>query len=211
MFLSSTRVPSLVSPDGADAHVRVAAEAPLLEVAVVDADEDEDVAQRRAGTPRPRRALRRSGSPTISTSGDARRGSGRRPTPPSRCTFLPASSSMWTRVMPTVFVAPADLDVEVPALAERLVELADLVALGQVRIEVVLAREAARRRGCEHESASAVRTARRTASPLSTGQRARAGRGRPGRPGCWAARRTWSSTRRTPWSASGAARAPPGR
>ena len=46
MFLSSVRVPSVVEPDGPDRDVGVAAEAALLEVAVVDADEHQDFAQR---------------------------------------------------------------------------------------------------------------------------------------------------------------------
>ena len=56
--------------------------------------------------------------------------------------LLPASSSMWTRVMPMRLCAPSDLDVHAAVLGQRLVVLRDLVALGQVGIEVVLAREA---------------------------------------------------------------------
>ncbi len=54
---------------------------------------------------------------------------------------LPASSSMWMRVMPTRFGAPSSSIVDVAVRRRRQLVLADLIALGQVGIEVVLARE----------------------------------------------------------------------
>ena len=49
---------------------------------------------------------------------------------------------MWTRVTPMRLAAPSTDDIDVAVLGERLVVLRDLVALGKVGIEVVLAREA---------------------------------------------------------------------
>ena len=60
--------------------------------------------------------------------------------------FLPVSSSMWMRVRCTAFGARLRLDVDHAAEADRQLVLADLIALGQVGIEVVLARPAALRR-----------------------------------------------------------------
>ena len=60
--------------------------------------------------------------------------------------FLPVSSSRCTRSMPTRYGLAVDLDVEVALDAQRLVVLRDLEVLRHVRVEVVLAREAAPRR-----------------------------------------------------------------
>ena len=58
------------------------------------------------------------------------------------CSDLPASSSRCARVMPTRFLrAVIEHDVERALRDDRQLVLADLVALRQVRIEVVLARE----------------------------------------------------------------------
>ena len=97
---------------------------------------------------RPRNATacsgeRRSGSVTISTSGVPQRlkstteesAPAMRPPVPPACTSLAASSSMWARVMPT---RPPSTS-RSPVDADRLVVLADLVRLGAVGIEVVLA------------------------------------------------------------------------
>ena len=65
-----------------------------------------------------------------------------RPEAPPAWMSLPASSSMCTRVMPTRRVlAVLQLHVQVPADAQRQVVLRDLVGLGQIGIEVVLAVE----------------------------------------------------------------------
>ena len=68
------------------------------------------------------------------------RSRGPSPARPS-CSDLPASSSMWTRVMPTRRAAPRAVELERPAGRERPIVLGDLVALRQVGIEVVLPRE----------------------------------------------------------------------
>src|SRR5579859_5856187 len=128
---------------GADAHVGVAAEAPLFEVAVVDADEDEDVAQRA-------QVLRRLGRRAqVGLADDLDEGhAGAVQVDDARVRVV----DVLARVLLHVHARDADtprraahLDVEVPLVAERLVVLADLVALRQVRVEVVLAGEAARR------------------------------------------------------------------
>jgi hypothetical protein len=83
-----------------------------------------------------------SGSVTISSSGvPARLRS--MPVRPwkSSCSDLPASSSRWARVVHGRLFLLADSNVEPAALHDRQLELADLVALGQVGVEVVLARE----------------------------------------------------------------------
>jgi hypothetical protein len=48
---------------------------------------------------------------------------------------------MWMRVRPTRFRCAIDRDIEAAAERERTLVLRDLIALRQVRIEVVLARE----------------------------------------------------------------------
>ena len=55
--------------------------------------------------------------------------------------LLPASSSIWTRVIPMRFRRAVHLDIDIAELGERLIVLRDLIALRQVRIEIVLARE----------------------------------------------------------------------
>ena len=57
------------------------------------------------------------------------------------CSDLPASSSMWMRVMPTRRVPPLVSNSTRAARGERPVVLGDLIALGEIRVEVVLARE----------------------------------------------------------------------
>ena len=62
--------------------------------------------------------------------------------PSAACVDLPASSSRWTRVMPTVFAPPSSsADLERAAGRQRPVVLGDLVSLREVGIEVVLPRE----------------------------------------------------------------------
>ena len=118
-----------------------------------------------------------SGSLTISISGTPRavqvdRGPLAAVGKPS-CRLLPASSSRCTRVMPILFCAPSvGLDFDVAMLGQRLVVLRNLVALGQVGIEVVLAGEDRSLVG------SAVQRRRRQHGklhrpPFSTGKRTR--------------------------------------
>ena len=90
-------------------------------------------------------AERRSGSVTISMSGTPLRLKSRyvkrsESANPS-CSDLPASSSRWTRVMPTLPLRAAALVIDPPGRRQRALVLRDLIALRQVRIEVVLARE----------------------------------------------------------------------
>ena len=151
----------------------------------------------------------RSGSVTISTSGVPPRLKSTieasepwmRPDSPT-WTSLAASSSRWMRWRRT---SP-----RLPARAERDVVLGDLVALGQVGIEVVLAVEDRARRDL-----AAERHAHH--QPVVDGlgvdhrQRARAGRGRPGRCACSAPRRSSARSRRTSSSAWRAGRGSPAR
>ena len=96
------------------------------------------------------------------------------------------------------------------AAAQRLVVLGDLVALRQVRIEVVLAVEDRPRR--ELASRAPGRSSARSAPPWRWPPAGcRAGRGRPGRCACSAARRRTARSRRTSSSRSPAARGSPGR
>ena len=101
------------------------------------------------------RAERMSGSETISSSGvPARFRSMPLARPSPSCSDLPASSSRWARVTPIDLArAVLEQDLDVAVLDDRLLVLADLVALRQVRIEVILAREdrAARHAGADGE------------------------------------------------------------
>ena len=149
------------------------------------------VARSSSATRGPARRVRRSGSVTISTSGvpprlkstTLRSEPWMRPLAP-RWISLAASSSRCTRWMRT--------SAERAAAAQRLVVLGDLVALRQVGVEVVLAvedrarRELAAEREPDHQAE--VDRAR-----VDDRQRARAGRGRPGRCACSAGRRSDSS------------------
>ena len=63
------------------------------------------------------------------------------------CSDLPASSSRWARVMPTTFPAAVrQAYLQAAGLDDGQFVLADLVALRQVRVEVILAREDRARR-----------------------------------------------------------------
>ena len=105
---------------------------------------------------------------------------------------------MWMRVMP--IDAPA-ADRQLAALRERPVELRDLVSLGEIRIEIILAGENG---ALVHVESERERRTRREfdRALVQHGQRAREARGRPGRYSCSADRRTKSSSGRTPWCAS---------
>ena len=98
-------------PDGTHRDVRVAAQAALLHVPVVDADRDEDLAHAAEGLG----GVRRRSQVGLGDDLDERhaaavevevRGAARSPAKPS-CSDLPASSSMCTRVMPTVTARPS--------------------------------------------------------------------------------------------------------
>ena len=140
---------------------------------------------------RPARRERRSGSVTISTSG----------VPPRLKSTTPASEPWMRPLAPTwielgrvlLEVHAVDAHVaELAAAAQRLVVLGDLVALGQVGIEVVLAVEDRARR--ELAARAPGRSSGRSGSPARWPPAARrAGRGRPGRCACSAARRSDSS------------------
>jgi hypothetical protein len=111
---------------------------------------------------------RRSGAPTISMSGTPARFRSTTESPPTPWMFLPASSSMWTRMIPTR-ACTVHPDVEVTVGRERLLVLADLVPLGQIRIKVVLPREDAALMHGGSRAASAARTASSTAWRFTTG------------------------------------------
>ena len=101
-------------------------------------------------------AERMSGSETISRSGvPARFRSMPLAFARPSCSDLPASSSRCARVTPTVLTSTViEHDGERPFADDRLLVLADLIALRQIGIEIVLAREdrAARNRCADGES-----------------------------------------------------------
>ncbi len=176
MFLISVLVPSSVVPRGRTRDVGVAAQRALLHVAVADAERARACRAAGAGRRAASAEVRMSGSVTISTSGvpprlkstsECRR---RRGPPPPVWTSLPASSSRWTRVMPhRGSLAVGGRTLERPPIAERLVVLGDLVGLGQVGIEVVLAVEAASARRSRSRAPGPMRIASSTRLALSTG------------------------------------------
>ena len=124
--------------------------------------------------------------------------------PPAR-----ADVDQLRRVLLQVHAVDAHL-AQPAAPAQRLVVLGDLVALGQVGIEVVLAVEdrARRRARSRAPGRSSGRSARRARSPPAGFP---AGPGRPGRCACSAARRRTARSRRTSSWRSPAARGSPGR
>ena len=113
-----------------------------------------------------------------------------RPSPPA-CTSLAASSSRCTRVMPHAASRRPPSTRPAAAGAERLVVLADLVRLGQVRIEVVLAVEDDARGDRRSRAPGRCAIAVLDGALVDHRQRARVAPGRPGRCACWAGRRTW--------------------
>jgi hypothetical protein len=114
----------------------------------------------------------------------------------SSCSDLPASSSRCARVMPTrAFDVPSARSISTCHADDRVLVLADLVALRQIGIEVVLAVE-------DRAARSARRSPDRTSPPCAPRlgvqhrQHARHSPGRPRRPACsggaearWAIRR----------------------
>ena len=153
MFFSSVLTPSSLAAGRAQRDVGVAAQRALLHVHVADAQLAQRACAAASATRRPARRERRSGSVTISASGVPPRLKSTmlasepwiRPLAPTWIS-LAASSSRCTRWMRT---SPSR-----PPTAQRLVVLGDLVALGQVGIEVVLAVEDRARRelGAEREA-----------------------------------------------------------
>ena len=117
----------------------------------------------------------------------------------SSCMLLPASSSRWARMMPTRFGSKRPFgiaDLQPAVVRERQVVLADLIALGQVGIVVVLAVPLGERRDLavqRHGRLAAPARTPRGSSPAAC----RACRCRPGRSACSAARRTSCCSRRT--------------
>ena len=90
----------------------------------------------------------------------------------SSCMLLPASSSRWARMMPISLRLEAALGVadrQPAVVAQRQVELADLVALGQVGIVIVLAVPLGEPRRSGSSSASAALTESSTARRFITG------------------------------------------
>src|SRR6185312_12676433 len=133
--------PELGLAGGADAHVGVTAEAPLLEVPVVHADEDEELAEDAQVLGRLGRA------PQIGLADDLDQG---RPGAVQVDDRAPPEVDVLAGVLLHVdpgdaddLLLPVDLDLELAATAEGLVVLAYLVALGEVGVKVVLAGEAA--------------------------------------------------------------------
>ena len=98
----------------------------------------------------------------------------------------------------------------IAVLGQRLIVLRDLVALGQVRIEIVLAREdrhrvdraVQRQRGLDGQFHGVA---------IQHRQRARQAQADRTHIACWAARRNWSGNRRRSWSAWRAERGLPAR
>ena len=105
---------------------------------------------------------------------------------------LPASSSRWARVSLTRCGAVADEELDRAALDDRRLVLADLVALGQVGIEIVLAREDRQRRDRRADGeAEADRPL--DGAAVEHRQRARQRQVDRPRPACWARPRTRST------------------
>ncbi len=138
--------------------VGVAAEAPLLQVTVVHAEPDQNVTQRSQVL----RRLERSSEVGLAHDLDERSAGAIQideGVPPHAVYVLAGILFHVDARDPRASHFPLDVDVEMPGRGQRLFVLADLIALGQVRIEVVLAREdaglvelaAERPRGAERE------------------------------------------------------------
>ena len=203
-FLISARVPRASAAPRPHGDVGVAAQRALLHVAVGDPGVERARPSARSGTRGPPPALRRSGWETISIRGTPLR---LKSTPlfsadqgkPS-CSSLPASSSMWMRCSRTRRSAPPAGISRWPLGGQRPLVLRDLVALGQVRVEVVLAGED-RRLAARCSAWPGPRAG--PGSPPARSARAarRAGPGRPGRRWCWARRRSGCGRSRRSWCA----------
>ena len=156
------------------------------------------VSRRNAAKRRACSGERRSGRVTISMSGVPQRlksttapcEPARRPPPPPSWIVLAASSSRCTRSKPTTSSPSAVGHGQLAAAAERFVVLADLVRLGRVGIEVVLAVERASAARSRDPSASPTRDRPLDGRAVGDRQRARLRECRPGRCACWARRRS---------------------
>ena len=165
MFLSSVRVPSFARADRADRHVGVAAERALFQVAVVDADEHQDLAQALQVL----LGLGRAAQVGLADDLHQRHAGAVEVDQRARCRARAVQVlgrvlfHVHARDAAPLRCAPSTSIVELAVLGQRQLVLRDLVALGQVRIEVVLAREhAALARPCSRAPAPA-RTASSTA------------------------------------------------
>jgi len=140
MFLSSQRVPNFPEPRGRIRDVGVAAKAPLLQVAVVHTAEHEQVAKRaQVGG-----CFRAGAQIGVAHDFDQRHAGAVQVDDRIAADAVQVLAGVFFHVRACDADAPGfavDFDVEVALGRERLLELADLVALGQVRIKVVLAGE----------------------------------------------------------------------
>ena len=208
MFLSSVLTPSASEPAGPQRDVGVAAQRALLHVHVAHAE----LAQRRAQELQP--LARLLGRAQVGLGHDLRQ---------RRAAAVEVDDARVRAVDPTaradvdqlrrvlLQVHAVDAHVSQPASpAQRFVVLGDLVALGQVGIEVVLAMED-RPRGELRAERQADHQAEVHGALVGHRQAARAGRGRPGRCACSAARRRTARSRRTSSCGSPAARGSRGR
>ena len=200
---------------GADRDVRVAAQVALLHVAVARRRCSAGAGAAPSGRRRPPRRVRRSGSLTISTSGTPARFQstsetsgghvGVRRVVERACPRPPRGGCARAG---SAFSPCGRVDLDRAARRERPVVLRDLVALRQVRVEVVLARELrlAVDRRADRASPGAARASRPRGSgraacpgkPRQTGQVAELAGAPDGDRG----------RRRRSWSASGAGRGP---
>ena len=140
MFLISTLVPNALLPLGSDRHVGVEPDRSLLELAsdtpssaTIDRSSCahpgfEGAAESVWTRPRPA-ARRRLKSRSVPLGVDSASG--------SEMVDFPVSSSMWALDADTPGLA-VDLDVEMPVVTHRDIELGDLVVLGKVGVEIVL-------------------------------------------------------------------------
>ena len=208
MFLSSVLVPELIRARRADRDVPVDAQAPLLHVHVGDAE----LADRGAEELRPLPGLGGGADVGLGDDLDQRRTAAVEVHERGAGAVDPAGLAdvgQLGRVLLQVGAMDADV-AELAVDRNRLVVLADLVALRQVGIEVVLAGELGALR--RPRTRARRRSSARSGSPPRSSSAASPGaRGRPGRCGRWARRRRRASSRRTSWSWSRAGRGSPAR
>jgi hypothetical protein len=144
MFLISVRVPSVFLAHRTHGHVGVAAERALLEVAVVHAQEHEHVAQLAEV------GLGLGGAAQLGLAHDLDERRARAVEVHHGGRAAPGAVQVLGGVFLHVdarevhrLLLVSHLEGELPAQVQRVLELGDLVALGEVRIEVILAVEAA--------------------------------------------------------------------
>ena len=195
MFFSSVFTPSSLAAGRAQRDVGVAAQRALLHVHVADAELAQRACAAAAATRRPARRVRRSGSVTISASG-----------------VPPRLKSTMLGVRAVDAPARADVDqlggvlLEVHAVDAHLAEPARRGTAarrtgrsgspwaGRDRSSSCGGRSSAARARSRAPGRSSARSAPRARWPPAG---SRAGRGRPGRCACWAARRRTARSRRT--------------